>query len=339
MELPEISSCSLPPDFAAHERCWLVWPGNEARWDGQLDQVQSVCAEVAAAIAEFEPVTLLAGPESLADASIRCGANVAALPLSHDDPWLRDCGFAFAVAPDGALRGVVDALGQGSEARDGSALVTKLLDHLGLSGCAAPAGLITQRALTHDGEGTAIASERALLDPARNGGLSRQEIEAALASCLGIEKVIWLLQGLTGKDGEAAIDNLACFAAPGVVLALSSDDSEDENRPYLEDNLACLKAAVDAKERPLKVIEVPQPPRREAADGVRLPVSYLNLYIANQGVVVPAYEEATDVAALQAISSAFPEREVVQVSLRELVAFGGGIHRMTLQQPKLAGEA
>ena len=338
MELPEISSCSLPPDFSAHERCWLVWPGNEARWDGQLDHVQSVCAEVAAAIAEFEPVTLLASPESLADASIRCGAKVAALPLSHDDPWLRDCGLAFAVAPDGALRGVVDASGQGSEARDKSALVAKLLDHLGLSGSAAPAGLITQRALTHDGEGTAIASERALLDPARNGGFSRQEIEAALASCLGIEKVIWLLQGLTGNDGEAAIDNLVCFAAPGVVLALSSNDSEDENRPYLEDNLACLKAAVDAKERPLKVIEVPQPPRREAADGVRLPVSYLNLYIANKGVVVPAYEEAEDVAALQAISTAFPEREVVQVSLRELVAFGGGIHRMTLQQPKLAGE-
>ena len=333
MELSDLSRFEIPAEFAPHERCWLVWPSDLERWGDQLDFVQGVCADVAAAIAEFEPVTVLANPDSLADASIRCGAKVAALPMPHDDPWLRDGGLALAITSDGSLQGVTP--GAKADAGESGGLAEGLLSHLGLEARPTPLGRLLKRAFIHDGEGTAIVSERALSDSGNDLPFSRQDLERSLSDSLGIEKVVWLLQGLVGEDDAAAIDNLVCFAAPGVVLALTCNDSGDDNYPYLADNLACLEAVLDAKERPLQVIEVPQPPRREGATGMRLPISYLNLYIANGGVVVPGFEVAEDATALQAIAGAFPDREVVQVPLRELIDFGGGIHRMTLSQPQL----
>jgi len=337
MELSEISSFDHPPDFAAHERCWMIWPGDRARWGETLDQVQSVCAEVATAIAAFEPVTVLSNPDSLAEASIRCGSKVAALPMPHSDPWMRDCGLTFAIASEGSLQGFYPGSPEEAAAeKDGAldvALARALLKHLKMPGQATAAASLLQRIFLHDGEGTAIVSERALVDMADCGISGRQAVEQELGH-LGIEKTIWLLQGLTGGGTAKAIDNLVCFAAPGVVLTLVEKDSDDENHPYLADNLACLQSSSDAKGRALKVIEVPQPPPQKDASGARLPLSYLNLYIANGGVVMPGFEEAEDASALQAVAAAFPEREVMQVPLRELAAFGGGIHRMTLSQPK-----
>lgn len=339
MELAELPSFDLPADFAPHERCWMVWPDNEARWGEHLEQVQSVCAEVAMTISAFEPVTVLSNPDALAEASIRCGSKVAALPLPHIDPWMRECGLSFVVAADGSLQGLYP--GGGDDAAGGAgtgSLAGALLKHLKKEGRATPAASLLQGVFLHDGEGTAIVSERALAELVESGMSGRRAVEEELAH-LGIEKVIWLLQALSGDGAAKAVDNLVCFAAPGVVLALVSDDSDDENQPYLADNLACLQAAEDAKGRSLKIIEVPQPPAQKDANGVRMPLSYLNLYIANGGVVMPGFEEAEDALAQQAVASAFPERDVLQVPLRELALFGGGIHRMTLAQPKLPRKA
>ena len=340
MELSEISSFDLPTDFAPHERCWMIWPGAQSRWGDRLDDVQSVCAEVASAIAAFEPVTVLSNPDSLAEASIRCASKVAALPMPHGDPWMRECGLTFALASDGSLRGLHrGSAADGEAATPDDQLIAALLKHLKLTGRETAAAPLLQRVFLHDGEGTAIVSERALAELTDGEPSGRRALEADLTH-LGIEKVIWLLQGLTGGGSAKAIDNLVCFAAPGVVLAMTGKDSDDDNQPYLADNLACLQAAVDAKGRALKVIEVPQPPPQKDESGRRLPLSYLNLYIANGGVVMPGFEESEDTDALQAVAAAFPEREVVQVPLRELAPFGGGIHRMTLSQPKLpAAEA
>jgi len=341
MELNDLSSFVLPAEFAQHARCWMAWPGDPAHWDDQLDQLQTVYAEVATAIAAFEPVTLISHPEVLAEASLRCGVNVAAVPMAHSAPWLRDAGLSFLFAPDGTLQGVYpdsDDASRDSETPTSDETATdvtlarSLLQHLKLEGRGLAAASLLQRVFVHDGEGTAIVCEQALTDLANCGISGRQNVEAALGH-LGIEKVIWLARGLAGDKTGAAVDNLVCFAAPGVVLALTSADSEDENYLYLSGNLAALQAAEDAKGRSLEVIEVPQPPAQTNGQGERLPLSYLNLYIANGGVVVPGFEEAEDSVALQAITSAFPERKVVQVLLRELTAFGGGIHRMTLSQP------
>jgi len=184
-----------------------------------------------------------------------------------------------------------------------------------------------------DGEGTLITTEQCLLNPNRNPNLWREEIERLLAGHLGIRKVIWLGEGLVDDETDGHVDNLACFVAPGVVLALTSSDPEDANYKALADNLERLRAASDVKGRPLEVIEIEQPKARTGDDGRRLGLSYVNFYIANGGVVMPSFEDPADPRAYETVVRCFPDRQVVQIPALDIVAGGGGIHCITQQQP------
>jgi agmatine deiminase len=117
------------------------------------------------------------------------------------------------------------------------------------------------------------------------------------------------------------------------VLALASSDSADENYAPLSDNLERLRSATDATGRALEVVPIEQPRRRQTEDGRRLALSYINFYIANGGIVMPAFEDPQDRYAFDAIQRAFPDRTVVQVPATDIVYGGGGIHCITQQQP------
>ena len=66
--------------------------------------------------------------------------------------------------------------------------------------------------------GTALVCAESVLDPRRNPSLDRAAAEAVLRDHLGVETVIWLARGLVDDASGGHVDNLACFARPGVVL-------------------------------------------------------------------------------------------------------------------------
>ena len=82
----------MPPEWAPHARCWMAWPCRAELWGDRLAAARQAYAEVAKAIAEFEPVTMIARPELAAEASLQCGQGISVLPLEHDDCWTRDTG-------------------------------------------------------------------------------------------------------------------------------------------------------------------------------------------------------------------------------------------------------
>ena len=326
----------MPAEWAPHSRCWMAWPCRAALWGDRLEMAQDAYAEVANAIAEFEPVTMIANPQDLAEVSLRCGSGVACLPIPHDDSWTRDTGPSFLANDRGELAGVAwrfNAWGEKySNYEKDQQTAAAILEQVGVPVFAAD--IVLEGGSIHvDGEGTLLTSEQCLLNPNRNPDLSRSEIETRLKSYLGIESIIWLNEGLVDDETDGHIDNLACFAAPGVVLALSSDDPDDQNYAVLQDNISRLRASSDAKGRPLEVIEVPQPERMLDEDGRRLSRSYINFYIANGGIVMPSFEDAQDNRAFEIISGAFPNRSVVTVGANDIAYGGGGIHCITQQQP------
>ncbi|GAB4356922.1 MAG: agmatine deiminase family protein [Kiloniellaceae bacterium] len=326
----------MPPEWAPHSRCWMAWPCREELWGGSIDATRDAYAAVARAIAAFEPVTMLSNPAHLQDAAARCGGTVSTLAMPLDDSWMRDSGPTFVVDGKGGLAGVdwrFNAWGEKFHPYDQDALTAqRVLEHDGIRRYAAP--LVLEGGSIHvDGEGTLLTSEECLLHPNRNPGLDRAQIEALLSDYLGVSAFVWLGQGLDKDDTDGHVDNIACFVRPGVVMAVTCDDPADPNHAILNDNLARLKKAKDAKGRALEVIELPLPREARHLNGQRLALSYVNYYIANGGIVMPSFDDAHDALARDIVAKAFPDRKVAQVPALPILAGGGGIHCITQQQP------
>ncbi len=343
MTTPADRGLYMPAEWQAHDRCWMAWPCRAELWGEHLEAAREAYAEVARAILGFEPVTMIANPDSIAEASLHCGPGIACLPMAHDDSWIRDIGPSFVIDGHGGIEGIDWGFnGWGGKFQpydqDG-AVAGAVLEHLGLPGHAVPF-VLEGGAINVDGEGSLLTTESCLLNPNRNPEFGRDEIEALLAAHLGVRQVIWLGAGLEDDKTDGHVDNLACFVRPGAVLALTSDDPEDGNYAALQDNLARLRAAKDAKGRELEVIEVAQPRRAEGENGRRLIASYVNLYIANGGVVMPSFEDGKDAAARATVAACFPGREVRQVPALDILrGGGGGMHCITQQQPMALAEA
>jgi len=277
--------------------------------------------------------------------------------VATDDAWLRDTGPTFLLDGDGGRRGVdwrFNAWG-GEEGglypsweRD-DRVAHKVLEIEGADRYRAP--LVLEGGAIHvDGEGTVLATEECLLNRNRNPDLTRERIEAALREYLGAEKVVWLGRGVFADETDGHVDNLACFARPGVVLLTWADDEADPQHAISADARARLEAATDARGRPFEVIPLPSPgplattaaeaagvepapgtrPRRA---GDRLAASYANFYLANSRVVLPLLDERFDEEAAAILRATFPEREVVGVPGREILLGGGNVHCITQQVP------
>ncbi len=335
MTTPADNGYFMPAEWWRHDRCWMAWPCRPETFACGIDEARAAYAEVAQAIARFEPVTMVCNPEDAAEASLAVGPGIEILPLAISDSWIRDTGPSFVVDGKGGVAGVhwrFNAWGGNyADHQVDATLGTRILEKLGLPAYEAP--LILEGGAFHvDGEGTLLTTEECLLNPNRNPGLSKAEIEAHLRAHLGIREIIWLGRGYEQDETDGHIDEIACFARPGVVIALTTDDTGDPNFERFQDNLDRLRLARDAKGRELEVVPVRQPARRDA-NGVRLTLSYTNFYLANGGLVMPAFEDSADDEAFRTFRRIFPDHEVVQIPAMDIVRGGGGIHCITQQQP------
>jgi agmatine deiminase len=326
----------MPPEWAPHAGCWMAWPCRPENWD-DIGRARATYVEVARAVGRFEPVTMTANAEDAGAArsalSGVAGSDVVVVP--SDDSWARDTAPTFVTDGRGGLAGVdwrFNAYGGIYEGYGRTRNMAKrILDLLGARRFAAP--LVLEGGAVHvDGAGAVLATTEVVLDPRRNPGLEREEAERLLCDYLGAEKVVWLSSALDHDNTGGHVDNLACFTAPGVVAALGCADRDDPQYPAIQENLERLRAATDARGRALEVVELPMPARPEYR-GRRLSPSYVNFYLANGGVVMPAFGDPADAAARDVLRRLFPRRSVVQVPTLELARADGNIHCITQQQP------
>lgn len=339
MTTPASDGFYMPAEWVPHTRCWMAWPCRPETWPGDgIDAAREAYVEVARAIATFEPVTMVCDPDDVAEASLACGPGIQLMPFPISDSWIRDTGPSFLVDGKGGLAGAhwrFNAWGGNySDCARDREVGRLILEHLGVPDYEAP--LVLEGGAFHvDGEGTLLTTEQCLLNPNRNPDMSKEDIERHLRDHLGIRSVIWLGQGYQEDETDGHVDEIAMFVRPGVVMALTTDDPGDANFKVFEDNLDRLKLARDAKGRELEVIPVRQPARQDQ-NGVRLTLSYTNLYIANGGIVMPAFEDPADDEALRTVRRLFPDRQVIQIAALDIVRGGGGIHCITQQQPSAA---
>lgn len=335
--LPKGLGFAMPGEWAGHCACWMAFPCRVEPWGGArgLELARAAYTEVARAIAEFEPVKMVVNPADEKAAAKMLGdvAEVIALPI--DDSWMRDSGSTFVRDGDGFVAGInwrFNAWGQKYKPFDkDDALAGNILHRLGMHCFDAP--LVMEGGSFHtDGEGTILTTEQCLLNKNRNPDLSRADIEKHLCDYLGGEVVVWLAGDERDTETDGHIDNIACFARPGEILA--ADINNDDNKitsTMRAENKKRLQTLTDAKGRKLQTRFLPSPSVRVC--GEDLLASYINYYPANGGIVMPSFGIKEDDAARAIIAETFPDRRVKQVAANAIIQGGGGIHCITQQQP------
>ncbi len=161
-------------------------------------------------------------------------------------------------------------------------------------------------------------------------------MEAVLADHLGARKVIWLGRGIAGDDTHGHVDDLCRFTDETTVVLADETSTADANYAPLRDNRERLEGATTADGRPLRVVPLPMPAPL-SLDGVRLPASYANFYVANTVVLVPTFNDPRDRQALGILAELFPTRSVVGIHAVDLVWGLGTLHCMTQQEPQPVG--
>jgi len=354
---PRADGFHMPAEWERQDGVWIIWPERPDNWRLGAKPAQAAFAAVAAAIARFEPVTMMVSAAQYANARQKLPAGVRVVEVSTNDCWARDTGASFLVNGTGELRGVDWRFNAWGGLENGlyfpwdqdDLVAAKMLELERAPRYRAPVTL-EGGAIHVDGQGTVLTTEACVLAADRNPGMTRETAERHLRDYLGGEKVIWLGDGVPGDETGGHVDNLACFIAPGVVLLSWCDDPADPHYGVSRDAEARLVAATDAAGRRIRVERIPMPTPMFYTEaeisgldqthtgtsrlvGERLAGSYVNFLIVNGAVIAPAFGVETDGAAAETLARLFPGREIVMLPGREILLGGGNIHCITQQQP------
>jgi agmatine deiminase len=318
-----------PPEWAPHEAVWIGFPSDPELWLADLKDAEREVAAFAAAVhagGKGEAVWLVAAHDDAAAAARQLAPFATVIVEPFGDIWLRDTGPIVCGSGKQRRAAGFGFNGWGGKYElEGDEDVGERL--------AAAAGLPYSRAdwvleggaIDQDGSGTVLTTEQCLLNPNRNPELSRQEIEQRLERDLGLERVIWLGEGLANDHTDGHIDNLARFIAPGRVV-VPAPDGGDPNEAAYRDARRRLRAAK------LDVVTMPSPGRIERG-GDLIPASYVNFYIGNAVVVVPQYGAPNDRGAVTVIQALFPERKAIGLRADHILTGGGSFHCISQQVP------
>lgn len=213
----------MPAEDSLHDQTWMCWPSSKAVWGSDLAAAQNAILEIALTIAEFEPVSMLARPTEVRSVR-RLLKGVTVIEAPVDDLWARD------TLPNFLLRRRADGrLGLSASHARFNGWGGKQIS----SGDTQLAGLVAKRlgitltdsgltgeggGIEIDGVGTVLAAASCWVNPNRNPGRTRTQIESAMLSMLGAKRMIWV-DGLAGHDiTDGHIDTLARFVNPTTIL-------------------------------------------------------------------------------------------------------------------------
>ena len=330
----------MPAEDSLHDQTWMCWPSSKAVWGSDLAAVQNAILEIALTIAEFEPVSMLARPtEVRAVRRLLKGVTVIEAPV--DDLWARDTlpNFLLRRRADGtvelsASHARFNGWGGKQISSGDTQLAGLVAKRLGIT--LADSGLTGEGGgIETDGEGTVLAAASCWVNPNRNPGRTRAQIESAMLSMLGAKRMIWV-DGLAGHDiTDGHIDTLARFVNPTTIL-VDKPAFNDPADPWVKVAARTRQQVGQARTASgtrYNVLEIVQPTTVRGT-GDDFLSTYMNYYVCNGGVIAPQFgDKNADAAARTVLERLFPDRDVVLINIDALAAGGGGIHCATQQQP------
>ena len=356
--LPSNDGFRMPGEYEPHEAIWMAWPERPDNWRNGGKLAQQSFIEVAIAISQTTPVYMAVNETQYRNARQRLPSNISVIEMSANDCWMRDIGPTYIVNDKGVRRGVdwhfnawgglVNGLYFPWDKDD--EVARKICDFHDDDSYRVPI-ILEGGSIISDGDGTLYTTEECILHPGRNPNLCKDEIEIFFKDYLGIDKVIWVPQGVYNDETNGHIDNTLVIVKPGEVLLNFCDDVDDPQYQRSIDAFNYLNAQEDAKGRPIIVHKLPMPgpmylTEKEVSGidtgegmhreiGTRLAGSYANLLITNKQIVMPLLDEKYDGFVIEKLSKIFSGYKISPIPTREILLGGGNIHCITQQIPAI----
>lgn len=330
----------MPAEWERQAATWLGWPVFVERQELWGQHYPAVCREfalVARTIARYQRCIVLAHWACLPQARELCGPGVEVVGAEAEDNWLRDFGPTFLTGAEGLAAAVFrfNAWGEKYAPYEGCVRAATHAANLADARPFHSEMVLEGGAIYVDGKGTLLTTESCLLDPSRNPGWSRREMEAELQRMLGVRKVIWLPGNPLETETNGHIDGIATFIGEGKVLVQNPLPGHDEAGRIYRENYRALRLATDAQGRSLELLGLPDPQVSERYGSDRYCDCYINYILVNGAVIAPAFATAQDAAARDALQLAFPDRAIEMLPIPHISIGGGSLHCSTQQQPAM----
>ena len=284
-----------PAEFEPLDAVWLIWPPSD-HLEGYSNE--QVLLEIVDALIPHTKVILTAANDVLMKkakaalpASAMEGGQIELLAISSEEFWTRDMGPNYVILKDGR-KAIVDfnfnAWGYTPiDSMDEYTIRLEKFDELVATKTNRP--LISTNLISEGGDrevnGKGVLMVVETVELGRNPNMTKTEIEAEFNRVLGVEKIIWLKQGLfeddhtflgpkTLEDGTKGytvvttnghIDEFARFVNDSTILLaqVAEEDLEDpiglENHRRMEENYQILKTATDQDGKPFHIVRMTLP--------------------------------------------------------------------------------
>jgi len=338
----------IPAEFEKHEATWIGWPFNKADWPGKFTPIPWVYGEIVRYLSLGEKVRIIVQNDFEKQKALKVLnavhadlSNVEFFILKTDRNWLRDASPQFV--KDKNNNTVLMKFNFNAWAKyDNYKLDAKIPDFISKKMKIKLKQVLYKNkpvvleggSIDYNGSGTLITTEECLMDDktqVRNPRFTKNDYEKVFLDYLGIEKIIWLKNGIVGDDTHGHVDDITRFVNKNTVVTVIEKNPNDDNYKNLFENKEILKSSTLQDGSKLEVIDLPMP-LPVIFKGQRLPASYANFYISNYAVLVPTFNDENDRKALGILSELFPDRKVIGIHAVDLVWGLGTIHCLTHEQ-------
>lgn len=336
----------FPAEWELHESTWLSYPHNEeVSWPGRIHTIFPSYHQFIKEISKGEPVNINVLNEEMkirvTSELLESGIDIGQIRLHihpNNDAWCRDHGPAFVINPQSdAKKAVVkwmyNAWGDKYPHDLDNKVPFLIAEKLGLP-VFEPRIVMEGGSVDFNGKGTLLTTTSCLLNPNRNPSLNQEQIEKYLVEFYGVEKVLWLGDGIEGDDTSGHIDDITRFILPDTVVTVVEHNRKDFNHKPLKANLKLLSKMRMADGRQMNIVELPMPSPMYI-DDMRVPVSYANFYFTNAALIVPIFNCKEDETALSILSEHITDRPVIGIDSTDIIWGLGSFHCLSQQEPAI----
>ena len=336
----------MPAEWEKQKSTWVAWPHNKKDWPNKFELIPDIFAQIIAKISKFQKVNILIENKNLKKKIylilknyLANTKNINYTICKTNRAWLRD---SFPIFVKNKLnQKVLIDWGFNSWAKyknfnHDNKIGIKIKKFLNLDSVIPKFKnrriILEGGSIDVNGKGVLLTTRECLQSKIqeRNIGFKKKDYEEIFKKFLGIKKVLWLNKGIVGDDTHGHIDDIARFVTRKKIFIAYEKNKNDENYKKLRENYQIIQKLNKKKE--FKIIKIPMP-NAKYIDGVRVPASYLNFYIANRIVLVPVFSDQKDKKIIKIFKKHFKNRKIIPIDCSLLIWGFGAIHCMTQQEP------